>query len=533
MRRLLALFAVVVVPLACGQAGASVAPWIADRGDGTYRNPIIDADYSDPDAIRVGDDYWMISSSFGHVPAIPVLHSRDLINWRLVAHALPRLVPEDVFSRPQHGKGVWAPAIRHHAGKFWIYYPDPDFGLYVITADDPRGPWSAPAMVKAGRGLIDPCPFWDDDGQIYLIHALAASRAGHSNVLHLLRLDASGTQVVEDLGVVIDGNKLPRYRVTEGPKLYKRNGWYYVFAPSGGVKQGWQSVFRARDIRGPYEDRITLEQGRTAINGPHQGALVDTPSGEWWFLHFQDKDVFGRVVHLNPVRWVDDWPVMGDDPEADGRGEPVATHRKPDLPVQPVTAPATTDEFDGPEPGLQWQWQANPGPGWAKVADGRLVLAPQPPAAPNLWSAPHLLMQKFPTERFVATARIRAGRDSRIGLVVFGFDYAWLGLERSAAGNRLVLKRCRKAADGRPDEEVFAVAVPDAGAELRVEVGAGARCTFSYRTDDGAFHPIDAEFVAQESRWVGAKVGLFAEGLGAAAEPAAADWFRVEGAGAP
>lgn len=514
-------------------AAAPVAPWIPDRGDGTYRNPVIDADYSDPDAIRVGDDYWMIASSFGHAPAIPVLHSRDLINWTLVAHALPRHVPEDYYATPRHGHGVWAPAIRHHAGKFWIYYPDPEFGIYLLTADDPRGPWSRPVLVKAGRGLIDPCPFWDDDGQLYLIHALAASRAGYSNVLQLLRLDATGTKVEEDLGVVINGDKLPGYRVTEGPKFYKRNGWYYVFAPSGGVKEGWQSVFRARDIRGPYEDRITLEQGRTAMNGPHQGALVDTPSGEWWFLHFQDKGVYGRVVHLQPVRWVDDWPVMGNDPEADGRGEPYFAHRKPDLPAQPIAVPATSDEFDGSALGLQWQWQTNPGPGWATVADGRLLLAPQPPATPNLWSAAHLLMQKFPTERFTATARIRAGADSRAALVVFGFDYAWLGLERRADGSRLVLKRCRKAQDGKAEEELFSVAVPGDTVEVRVAVGAEARCAFSYRSDDGAFQPITAEFVATESRWVGAKVGVLAERLGEGAEPVAVEWFRVEGAARP
>src|SRR3954466_6166701 len=102
--------------------------WVADNGDGTYKNPILYADYSDPDAIRVGDDYWLTASSFSHVPGLPILHSRDLVNWRLVAHALPRLVPEEAFRLPQHGKGVWAPAIRYHAGKFWIYYPDPDFG---------------------------------------------------------------------------------------------------------------------------------------------------------------------------------------------------------------------------------------------------------------------------------------------------------------------------------------------------------------------------------------------------------------------
>src|SRR5688572_24086343 len=189
-------------------SATSASLWRSDLGDGSYRNPILHADYSDPDAIRVGDDFWMVSSSFSHVPGLPILHSTDLVNWNLVAHALPRLEPADTFAIPQHGKGVWAPAIRHHAGKFWIYYPDPDFGLYLVTAADPRGPWSPPVLVRPGRGLIDPCPLWDDDGSVYLIHGWAKSRAGISNVLTLLKLTSDGRAVAEDLGVVVDGHQL-------------------------------------------------------------------------------------------------------------------------------------------------------------------------------------------------------------------------------------------------------------------------------------------------------------------------------------
>ena len=142
-----------------------VPPWNPNRPDGTFTNPVIHADYSDPDVVRTGSDYYMVSSSFSAVPGLPILHSRDLVNWSLVNHALRRLVPEDVFRVPRHGAGVWTPSIRHHAGKYWIYYPDPDFGIYVITATDPRGEWSTPVLVKGGKGLIDPCPLWDDDGR--------------------------------------------------------------------------------------------------------------------------------------------------------------------------------------------------------------------------------------------------------------------------------------------------------------------------------------------------------------------------------
>jgi beta-xylosidase len=522
-RRLLPIFAVL------GSVSlAAPAPWVPDRGDGTYRNPVIDADYSDPDAVRVGEDYWMTASSFSHVPGLPILHSRDLVNWTLVGHALTRLVPEEAFARPQHGKGVWAPAIRHHAGKFWIYYPDPDFGLYVITAEDPRGPWSAPVLVKAGKGLIDPCPLWDDDGRVYLVHAWAKSRAGFNNVLTLLRLDATGTRVEEDLGVVIDGNKLPGYTTLEGPKFYQRDGWYYIFAPAGGVKPGWQSVFRARDVRGPYEERIALHQGRTPVNGPHQGALVDTPEGEWWFLHFQDKDAYGRVVHLQPARWQDGWPVLGDDPSGDGRGEPFLVHRKPARPAQPVAVPPMTDEFDKNSLGLQWQWQANPGSGWAAVGDGRLRLEARPAVPPNLWAAPHLLMQKFPAERFTVTTRLAVEDGARAGLVVFGTDYLWVGLERRGDGVRLVARRCLRAIDGAGEEEVASLPWSGDTAELRATIAAGAGVRLENRVPEGTWQVVPGVFTAQPGRWVGAKVGLFAERLDPE-RPAGAtvEWFRM------
>jgi beta-xylosidase/pectin methylesterase-like acyl-CoA thioesterase len=501
------------------------SPWIADRGDGTYRNPILHADWSDPDAVRVGDEFWMTASSFSHVPGLPLLHSRDLVNWTLEGYALPRLVPEEPFAAPQHGKGVWAPSVRHHDGKYWIYYPDPDFGLYVVTATDPRGTWSAPVLVKAGKGLIDPCPLWTDDGRVYLVHAWAKSRAGINNVITLLRLSRDGLRVEEDLGVIINGDKLPNYRTLEGPKLYQRYGWFYVFAPAGGVKEGWQSVFRARDIRGPYEDRIVLEQGSSTINGPHQGALVDTPNGESWFLHFQDKDAYGRIVHLQPVIWRDGWPVMGNDPDGDGRGEPVLTHAKPTLPSQPPAEPATSDDFDGPALGRQWQWQANPGAAWFSLTaqPGSLRLVGQPRAQPNLYAAAHLLMQKFPAPEFTATTRLSAGAGARAGLIVFGYDYAWVGLENG----RLVLKQSLKSNDGTAETEIAAAELGGNSVELRMRVTSGARCQFSYSPDGRGFNPLGPEFVATVGRWVGARLGMFCERVGDA--PAHADfaWFSV------
>jgi len=495
-----------------------VAPWIADRGDGTYRNPVLFADYSDPDVVRVGNDYWMTASSFCHIPGLPVLHSRDLINWTLVNHALPRLVPEDHYSTPRAGCGVWAPSIRHHDGRFWIFYADPDFGVYFVSAADPAGEWTEPFLLIPGKGLIDPCPFWDDDGTAWLVHGWARSRSGISNRITLHRMEPDCTRVLDEGTTIIDANKLDGWRTLEGPKFYKRDGWYWIFAPAGGVAEGYQAVFRSRSIAGPFENRIVLEQGSTPVNGPHQGAWVDTPSGEHWFFHFQERQPYGRILHLQPMHWRDDgWPVMGDDPDGDGTGEPVLVHAKPGLPQQAVAVPATSDDFDGTALGLQWQWQANPRAEWASLSasPGSLRLACVSLSKPDThWLAAHLLLQKFPAPAFTATAVVRFSPEQvgdTAGLMVFGYDYAWLGLRQDENGLKLALMTCKAAQrDGREVEAATAVVPAGVEIHLRVEVSEGGLCQFAWSTDGANFEKIGGAFQATESRWVGAKVGIFA-----------------------
>lgn len=282
--------------------------WAPDLGDGTYRNPIIFADYSDPDIIAVHDEFYMVSSSFNHMPGLPLLHSRDLVNWTIINHVVPSF-DWPGYDRVQHGKGIWAPSLRYHDGKFWVFFSTPDEGIFMCQAADPFGMWTAPHLVRAAKGWIDPCPFWDEDGQAYLVHAFAFSRSGRKHLLQLFRMAPDGTRLLDEGRIIIDGTA--RHPTLEGPKMYKRGGYYYIFAPAGGVENGWQSVFRARSIDGPYEDKIVLHQGKTDVNGPHQGGYVELESGESWFVHFQDKGAYGRIVHLQPMRWVDDWPVMG------------------------------------------------------------------------------------------------------------------------------------------------------------------------------------------------------------------------------
>ena len=527
LARAAALATAITVPVALAQE----VPWRPDRGDGTYVNPVLFADYSDPDVVRVGGDYYLVSSSFGNVPGLPVLHSRDLVNWTIVGHALPRL-PSPDFDRPQHGKGVWAPSIRHHAGRFWIYWGDPDAGLYVTTAERAEGPWAPAHLVKPARGLIDACPLWDDDGRMYVVHAWAKSRAGFNAVLTVLELSPDGRRVIGEGRTVFEGGT--RHFTIEGPKLYKRDGWYWIFAPAGGVKTGWQVALRSRSVYGPYEDRIVLAQGPTVVNGPHQGAWVDAPDGSDWFLHFQDRGAYGRAVHLQPMRWKDGWPVMGEDPDGDGTGQPVASFRKPvsgDAPREPQTS----DEFDGPSVGLQWQWQSNPDSSWWSFADGALRLRSVAAAAPadTLWAAGHLLLQKLPAPALVATTLVRPEglrEGEEAGLVVMGRDYAAVTVSRRGGGVRLALRVCPKADVSGTETEAAARPIGTGPIELRVDVAEGAICRFSARAGGRSFEPIGEAFTAREGLWIGAKVGVFARAPHRAATTGSAlvDWFRVE-----
>ena len=547
---------------AAPSAAGSALPWQADLGDGTYRNPILAGDYSDPDVVRVGQDFYLVASSFTNVPGLPILHSRDLVNWTIVGHALNHLEPKAHFAVPRRGGGVWAPAIRHHAGKYLIYYPDPDFGIFVVSAKDPRGPWSKPQLVWNAKGAIDPAPFWDSRGRGWLVNAWAGSRAGFNNVITLSRLSTDGTTVVGQPRDIIKGadfapvstrDGMRRWRVIEGPKLYYRGGFYYVFAPAGGVKQGWQGIFRARSIEGPYEARNVLDQGKTDTNGPHQGAWVTTAAGEDWFLHFQDRDGYGRVVHLEPMQWRDGWPVIGSDSDRDGRGEPVATYRKPALPRQPIAAPQTDDEF---EYGLSkaWQWNSNFADDWATVAGGKLRLK-SVTAPANLYEAGNLLSQKLPAPSFSATTKVsfvplRVGE--RTGLAIAGMSYGFIGLQNTTDGVRVV----RESSSAKGPDQAWGPRVGTKPVWLRMRVEPVVRAIeppadpefdlpamrremqpmvhFSYSLDGVTFQDLGPEFVATQGRWTGAQIGLFATApydtpasIATTVGHAEFDWFRI------
>ncbi|GAB3972615.1 glycoside hydrolase family 43 protein [Streptomyces sparsus] len=504
------------------RSAASGRPWTADLGDGTYRNPVLNADWSDPDVVRVGEDYYLTASSFGRVPGLPLLHSRDLVNWTLAGHALDRLEPAAEFAVPRHDRGVWAPSIRHHDGRFWIFWGDPDHGIQQVNAPRVEGPWSAPHLVKAGRGLIDPCPLWDPEtGEAYLVHAWAKSRSGVKNRLTGHRMSADGRAVLDEGRTLVDADRIPGWFTLEGPKLYRHGGYYWIFAPAGGVETGWQGAFRSRDFFGPYEERVVLSQGGTDVNGPHQGAWVRTPAGEDWFLHFQARGAYGRVVHLQPMRWTAadggsgdgdgvGWPVIGDE------GVPVSSHRKPSAPEQAVGAPACDDDFPGGRYGGQWQWTALPGTDWTvgHPGDALRLTCVRTAYAHDLRALPNVLVQRLPAESFTAEVDVTldsAEPGAKAGLAVLGDAFSWIGLERQADGTVALVHRYAEAVAEHERDAEYPRPAPRERARLRVEVTTGARCRFFADTWDGTgFRPSGQVFAAVPWRWVGALLGLFA-----------------------
>lgn len=553
----IAAAALAACPLTANAQAASET-WNPNLPNGMYQNPIIDADYSDPDVCRVGNDYYMTSSSFQCFPGLQILHSTDLVNWELIGAALLDdypVLPEyqgtelDWHRKAQHGNYVWAPSIRYHDGWFYIYCGDPDQGLFMTKTQDPRGPWEPIQWVMKGKGLIDCCPLWDEDGKAYLSHGCAGSRAGVKSVLFVAPMSPDGTKVIGPSRIVYDGHE--NQPTIEGTKFYKRNGYYYIMSPAGGVKYGWQVELRSKSPYGPYEEYVGLAQGKNKrVNGPHQGAWVDTQNGEDWFIHFQDKHAYGRVVHLQPARWVNDWLVIGNDKDGDGCGDPVEKWKKPNLPSSdsPVQ-PAESDDFNTVDLGLQWQWHGPYSHYWyfCDANNSRLRLyGVQNSDAKNLYDIQNLLLQKVPTENFTATAKVRfipnpdyKPRHENAGMTMMGLDYSAMKFVDTPEGIVLKYVTCTNADRGTAEDVVCEIplkskkqpkpytvkyAVDDIPQSriasqdvwLRIKVhsegianGIQGYAQWSYSLDGKTFREVGSPFLMREGKWIGAKVGFF------------------------
>jgi beta-xylosidase len=517
------------------------AVWIPDNGDGTYTNPVLYADYSDPDIVKVGEDFYMVTSSFNCVPGVPVLHSKDLVNWNIIAHVFSNQPPDSIYDKPGHGVGVWAPSIRYHNGEFYVYYADPDYGIYLGKATDPAGPWEH-KLVQSSYGWIDPCPFWDDNDSAYLVHAYAKSRVGFNSILTLRRMSQDGETIsLIDTIVLFDGNDPSHPRQTiEGPKMYKRNGYYYVFAPYGGVANGSQAVLRADTVFGPYQDSTVLERGSTSVNGPHQGGWVELESGESWFMHFQEKLPYGRIGHLQPMQWIDDWPFIGEDHDGDGIGEPVYSHSKPDVGASfPIMNPQTSDKFDSEDMALQWQWHSNIDSSCYSLSDNsgklRMNAVELPENYINLWDVGSMLLQKLPAVEFSVITKVdpELNTGETTGLLAMGINYTYIGITKTDTGLIVRQRQCYNA-EGKGVESTtvnMAYSVPDTSVFLRMTLSPGGKCDFSYSIDGVDYQVIGRTVSTDEGKWIGAKVGLFCHRpFENAGEPGYADyeWFDVD-----
>lgn len=491
--------------------------WIADLGNGKYKNPILFSDYSDPDVIRVGDDFFMIASSFTYFPGIPVLHSKDLVNWRIVSYAVNSLPYED-YNVPQHGKGVWAPSIRYHNGKYYVYFGAPDEGVFMSCTDDPFGKWEDVVLVAEAKGWIDTCPFWDDDGNAYLIRGVAKSRIGYKSMLFMHKMSSDGTKLLDDGVRVFDGRI--NHPTIEGPKMYKRNGYYYIFAPAGGVRTGWQMVARSKNIYGPYEHKVVMHQGDTPINGPHQGGWVELENGENWFIHFQDLDAYGRVPHLQPMEWINDWPIIGIDNNNDYVGEPVLEYTKPNTNCKSeILMPLDTDNFDGESLGLQWQWQAHANEKFYELSKHNLRLFAMPLESEYklVSDAPNLLSQLMHTPNFEVFTKINMSLEDgdSCGLVITGGNYYGLRIEKE--NGKLYLKQVNYEFDSAKNTTELVNACMEIKIrdlkEIYLKIGMEypGRMYFMYSYDGEEYAKISypVSYSVSRKSWVGGRVGIF------------------------
>ena len=478
---------------------------------------IVFADYSDPDVCEGTEgDYWLTASSFQCTPGLPILHSTDMVHWQQVNYALERLQPVEHYNMVQHGCGVWAPSIRRHGDTYYIYWGDPDFGVWMVKTNDPRGRWSEPVLVMEAKGVIDTCPLWDDDGRCYLVNGWAASRCGFNSVLTVRELSADGTRVVGQPVMVYDG--LPDGNHTiEGPKFYKKDGYYYILAPAGGVEKGWQVALRSRSVYGPYESKVVFNK-----DGIHQGGMVQAPllspqegktRAGWQFLCFQERGAYGRILHLLDVEWKDGWPMMKvTAPPSSPEGDTV---------VSAIEAPSGAVGGAG-----LYQWHANYQDVFGfPTAEGVRVYGHHVSATfKNMWEVPNLFLRKFDGETFADTLCMTITANAvgqQSGFIVMGRDYCRLSVEWTGDHFELSRRGCVNAdLGGEETVEKLADVVArtyGAGAKtnhecmvtFRIECRKGALCHLAYSLDGTRFTPLAKPFQAREGKWIGAKYGAF------------------------
>ncbi len=472
-----------------------------------YDNPVIFSDYSDPDVIRKGDSFYLVASSFNHTPGIPVLKSKNLVNWKILNYVYEE-IPFSRFKNVCHGDGAWAPSIRYHNGLFYVIIPFPDEGIYVSCTDNiEKGNWSKPWCLIRARGIEDPCPIWVKD-KCYLVVGFAKSRIGFNSMLGLYEVTPDLKNQLTDYKIIFDGHNTQP--TIEGPKFYYRNGYFYIMAPAGSVKTGWQVCLRSKDVYGPYEEKIVLLQNDSKINGPHQGALIDIHKDKWAFMHFQDMGPYGRVVHLQPVEWINDWPICGEIKDELLAGTPYSSYEYMIDKKSNFNIPVS-DYFKGNKLSLIWQTPANKGQHWYDIQNGLTLYCcyHNDKAYHALNLTPNLFLTKIALYSF--TVRTTCILDlvhegDEVGLCYMGSNYQYICIKKVNGKNHLQLKQ----GYFNQDNDIVLFDSIYNGYEIEFMMKFSGPDTYQLGFNKSY---LKYKFTAFPGRWIGGKYGIYAKGL--------------------
>ena len=480
--------------------------WMPDNGNGTFTNPMMWGDWPDPDIIRVGDDFYFVSTSMHYVPGCPIATSKDLVNWKMVGYAVDRYDEDpryDMKGGSLYLNGAWATSIRHHNGKFYVAFCTPygwgtEKGHFsVCEAEKPEGPWTRTIFPEY---LYDPGLFFDDDGKVYVVHG--------QHRLFITELNAD-VKSVKEKPVEIwnkgfkDSKTLGNSFGMEGSHMYKINGMYYITCPAGGT-EGWQVCLRSKNIYGPYEHKVIVDDASSyPPNGLHQGGMVQLKNGDWWFVIMQDRGSIGRVPCLLPVKWVDGWPMLGDN------GKDLITYPKPEVgkKQQTLMAPATTDEFNKTKLGLQWQWNHNPDNSKWSLSERKGYMRLRASLARNLKEARNTLTQRVqgPSCEGTVELDLQGLRDGNVaGFGVFQFPYAYVCVQQDGTQRKIVM--CN---DGKEIECINDFSGDKIWIRARI-TDKDFTARFYYSTDGKNFHPIGNILnMGLGLAWTGNRFSLF------------------------
>lgn len=508
--------------------GLNVPKTQSDNGDGSYTNPVIAADFPDPDVIRVDDVYYFVSTTMFIFPGVTLLKSYDLVNWEFCSNAVPCFDFSPCYNLDgcnRYGHGQWATSLKYHDGKFYLLFITLDEGGFICSANKPEGPWEIKHLPK---GFYDPGLFFDDDGRIYVAH-------GYSQI-YMTEVDQNFAPISTD-SLICTGDIR---KGLEGTHVYKINGYYYLYCTYGGL-DGIQVALRSKNIYGPYEQKVVISEKTHGPNfGIHQGALIQTQTEEWWTMLFVDSGPFGRFPSLQPVTWVDGWPMAG------VNGKAVVRYKKPSVGrTYPVKVLSTSDEFADKQLGMQWGWNHNPdSTKWSLTKNPGYLRLKTVNVVDSLQKARNTLTQRmfaYYSDEFLSNATVKMEfsnlrEGDRAGLAVFQEPYAYIGIKKENGQNYIIMVNNGTTSDS--------VAVNSSIIYLRASTffGSGAApiyggkaiegtgtASFSYSTDNKSFVEIGNELNMKFNLkiFTGNKFCLFNFATQALGGYVDFDWFRT------